>query len=442
MKKLFNLHAIKTIFVMIHIIPAIVILFPNQSLSGDNPPGIENQLTLEKAYQIALMQNERIAASLDSLKQAEADIGIATSPLLPQIDLQAESVKQAEHPGFPENYNDIGISAYQSIFKGGKNWYERSSAKLTAESKKLGHFRLKQETLYAVAHRFYLVLLARKSIKISENQRLRALTQLDRANQLMELGMTNETAVLRAKVQTAVAEENLERAKNSYQIFMEQLSLELGMDEPPMSLVEPEELIFASNPSETYIDKAFKHRSDIQQVEFRVEASESTEKSEKADFIPDFFLEGNYTQSDTSKLFYGDKDHWEVALKASYPLYTGNRNSSELSKARALVAENKSILKRLKQEVRVSVRSIYYDIHTQQKVIKNILDQVAAASANYQQVTAQFEEGLSSSVDVVDAETSLNEAENQLAKAYYRFQLDQLRMRLATGTLGLELLNN
>jgi outer membrane protein len=253
--------------------------------------------------------------------------------------------------------------------------------------------------------------------------------------------MTNETAALRAQVQVALAEENLERAKNQYRIIMEQLSLELGMDHAPVSVKEPAERFFANDPPDAYIDKALKFRADVQQGELLVKAAEYDTKAEKSDFAPDFFVKGSYIHGDSETLYYGDKDHWEVAFIASYPLYTGNRDTSELLKSKAFLAESKATLNRLKREVRVMVRSVYYDIHTQQKVIKNVKDQVAAASANYKQVTAQFEEGLASSVDVVDAETVLNEAESQLARSYYRLQIDQLRMDRAVGTLEMDILN-
>jgi len=408
---------------------------------GEETHADKNKLSLQAAYRLALKQNEYISASWQRYRQSEADVGIATSSLLPQIGIQAEAVNQKEHPSIPDNYNDISITAYQSLFKGGKNWYNRSTAKLSAESENQRHFRLKQEVLFTVAQRFYLVLLARHSISISENQLKRAKTQLDRSQQLVVLGMTNETALLRARVQVAVAEENLERSKNQYLISMERLSLELGTDNPPADIAEPEERIFTNDPLMTYTAKGLKFRTDIQSAQLQVKAAESNVKAEQSDFIPDFFIEGRYVQSDSEKLYYGDKNNWDVALKAAYPIYTGHRDSSEITKSKARLAETQANLKRLKQEAQVMIRSVYYDILTQQKVIKNVKDQVAAASANYQQVTAQFNEGLSSSVDVVDAETALNEAENQLARSYYRFQLDQLRMDLATGTLEEDLLN-
>ena len=43
-------------------------------------------------------------------------------------------------------------------------------------------------------------------------------------------------------------------------------------------------------------------------------------------------------------------------------------------------------------------------------------------------------------MDQVDAFTALNEAENRLAQAYYTYQLDLIRLELATGTFQEDLL--
>jgi outer membrane protein TolC len=97
------------------------------------------------------------------------------------------------------------------------------------------------------------------------------------------------------------------------------------------------------------------------------------------------------------------------------------------------------MMNRLKKEIRNQVRSVYLDIRTQKKVIQQIEEQVRAARRNYRQVNAQFEQGLVTAVDQVDAFTALNEAENRLAQAYYSYQLDQIRLELAMGTFQTDL---
>jgi outer membrane protein TolC len=210
----------------------------------------------------------------------------------------------------------------------------------------------------------------------------------------------------------------------------------MGVENPPECLAEPDEMIFENAPSEKYLSDAFSFRDDLKQAQFLLQAAESEVKAQQADFIPSFFVEGNYVHGDTDQLFYGDKNDWDVALKASYPLFTGFSNTADVEKAKSRLAEASAYLNRLKREIQVEVLTVYSDILTQQKVIKSIKDQVLASTANYEQITAQFNEGLASAVDVVDAQTALNESEQQLANAYYRLQIDQLRLKLATGILG------
>jgi outer membrane protein len=145
-------------------------------------------------------------------------------------------------------------------------------------------------------------------------------------------------------------------------------------------------------------------------------------------------VESGYTVTNEEALFYGDDSDWHVALTASYDLFTGWRDTARVNAAASENRQLKAEYARLKQAVQVQVRSVYLDIKTQEQVLASLRDQVQSAQANYEQILAQFEEGLVSSVDVVDAQTALNEAELRLARAFYTYQLDQLRLQLATGT--------
>jgi outer membrane protein TolC len=155
---------------------------------------------------------------------------------------------------------------------------------------------------------------------------------------------------------------------------------------------------------------------------------------EQADYFPNLSLEGQYTLTSESELFYGDDHDWRAALKLSYPLFTGWQRSAEVDQARAGVKEVSAAFSRLGREIRNQVRSVYLDIRTQQNVIQQLEERVKAARQNYRQVSAQFDQGLVTAVEQVDAFTALNEAENRLAQAYYAYQLDQIRLELATGT--------
>jgi outer membrane protein len=182
------------------------------------------------------------------------------------------------------------------------------------------------------------------------------------------------------------------------------------------------------------------NRQDYEQAAKQVQATEERVAFEKADYFPNLSLTGEYTRTDEEALFYGEDYNWEASLVLSYPLFTGWQTSAEVDRARSEKSKAEFSLSRLRKQIRTEVRSVYLDIQTQQKVIDQLRRQVASARRNYEQVTAQFEQGLLTAVDQVDAFTALNEAENRLAQAYYTYQLDMIRMEMATGRFQDDLL--
>ncbi len=403
-------------------------------------PGTQKPLTLDQAYGMALKHNEDIKASAQGIDQARETFREATSPLLPQVQVSAEARRQKEHDMNLSGLRDYGtmtLGASQHLYQGGKLWHSKRAAKHGFRGEKSRHFRTAQDVLFRVAAQYYEVLLAERSISVAQEQITRTKRQLELARSRFEVGLVNRTAVLRAQVQVANAQEQLERAKNQRDVAMENLRLELGLQQIPEEIAAPREMRFSDQPMAKLYATAADNRRDLMELETRLQASQSTIQSEQAarDW-PKLAVESGYTVTDEEALFYGDESDWHVALTASYDLFTGWRDTARVNAAKADKRQLKAEYARLKQAVQVQVRSVYLDIKTQEKVLASLRDQVQSAQANYEQILAQFEEGLVSSVDVVDAQTALNEAELRLARAYYTYQLDQLRLRLATGVFS------
>ncbi len=415
----------------------------------DSQPG---RLTLEKAYETALKKNDLVEVSRSRLEQERQDIAIATSNLYPRVSAEAGFTRQkvsdiSSKAGSerldvfdtPRDYKTLTLKLEQHIYQFGKVWTGRSIAKKYFNSSKFRHIRRVKEILFNVSTRYYEALLGRRSIEIAENSLKRAREQLDQAEARFEVGILTKTDVLRARVQTAESREQLERAKNQYEIALENLALELGIDSVPGSLAEPPEREFSSAGVPELFQTALEHRQDYRRAKEQVQLASDRVYFEQADYFPNLSLEGTYIRTDEEGLFYGELEDWHATLKLSYPLFTGWKTSAEVDKAKSGLMEAEAALKRLKSEIRNQVRSVYLDIQTQKKVIQQLEEQVRAARRNYRQVTAQFEQGVVTAVDQIDAFTALNEAENRLAQAYYSYQLDQIRLKLAMGTFQTDL---
>lgn len=426
----------------------VLVFFAGSVLAGPEegkPGGRKQELTLEAAYEKALSNNEQIRISREKLLQNSQEIDIATANLYPQLSAEAAYTRQKVSDisaggaslgsfGRPEDYGTMSLKLKQHIYQWGKVWSGRRIAEHFFESSKFRHIRQVQEILFNVGVQYYEVLLGREAIEIAESALERAEQQMARAEARFEVGVLTQTDVLRASVQVVESQEQLERARNQYAIALENLALEMGVEEVPGRLVEPSEKEFTPVPVADLYQTALTNRKDYRQAEKQIRGAEERVNFEQADYFPNLSLEGSYTHTNESELFYGEDNDWQATLKLSYPLFTGWRTSAEVDKAKSGLTEANAALARLKKEIRNQVRSVYLDIQTQKKVIAQLKERVKAARRNYQQVTARFEEGLVTAVDQIDAFTALNEAENRLAQAYYSYQLDQVRLKLATGT--------
>ncbi|MFW6052580.1 MAG: TolC family protein [Desulfosalsimonas sp.] len=445
------------------------VFFPAAAFADSN--GV---LTLEKACKAALDENENIKISRQEMRKADHEITSATSRLYPQLSVRGAYTREKEFDmpaggatgsgdtggsssptgsggtggsSPPTEYGTLSLNLDQHIYQWGKVWSGREMARHYYDSSRLRHIREAQETLYQVSVRYYEALLARRSIEIAENALKRAVRQNEQAGARFEAGVTTRTDVLRAEVQVAQSREELERAKNDYDIALERLALEMGVESAPEDIREPEELTFDEDPVSELFEKAMENRRDLYQAEKQLDGSEKRVDFEKADFFPNISLTGEYKRTDEKDMFYGESDNWNAAVVVSYPLFTGWENSAELGRARADKNQVQYRLARLRKQIKNEVKSVYLDLRTQRKVIEQLEKQVDSAERNYRETTARFKEGLVTAVDQVDAFTALNEAENRLAQAYYTYQLDVLRLEMATGTfksnlLEKEILNN
>jgi outer membrane protein TolC len=88
------------------------------------------------------------------------------------------------------------------------------------------------------------------------------------------------------------------------------------------------------------------------------------------------------------------------------------------------------------------VENNYLELIAQKGILKSAQDQLVYAEDNIRAIAKQFEYGLASSLDVIDANNLLISAQKQVADATYNYQFFILRMMRVTGTSLMEFVSN
>jgi outer membrane protein len=407
-------------------------------------------VSLERAFRIALSNNEKIIVSSARQQQADESVVIAKSRLFPDLSVSGSAIRQKElsqsfGPGLPprtfqpeENYR-YEVELRHRLYHGGKTWYGWSLRSQEAQAQSFRHFRQQQEILYTVARRYYGVLLAKRNLKIARNGLTRSKNQLERAQGRFEVGEVTRTSVLRTKVSVSWSKQKKRRAENNLNVAYQRFGLALGYDTAVKSVEDLKFDDFKGGSVDEYYRKALKNRWDLRRARANKKAASKRVRWQMSDYFPSVDLVSQYSNAE-EPTFSSETENWSVQLVGSYPLFTGWMETAQVDRAQSMYRAARARLQRLEKEVQITIKNIYLNIQTQQSVIRTTRNEVKSARQNYEKISAEFEQGLASSVDVNDSLQVLQEAESRLANARYNYQLELLRLKLAIGTFQSDLI--
>ena len=282
---------------------------------------------------------------------------------------------------------------------------------------------------------YFNVLMARKNLEIAQANLERLMKYRDAADKRLRIGEVTKTALLRAEGELSGAKSELLQAQNGLELAMAVLASNVGivgdfsLREAPQTLEEVPAL-------HLFREQALATRADLKSLEVQKQMAADQVKYAEGAFWPNISISGVYAASDqhpaTSNL---NRESIYGGVALSFPFFEGGLRKAEVAEAKAKERQAALNYDQLKREIEIEVQSGYLDLVTQRGILSFLDDQLKFARENYRAVERQFEFGLSTSLDVMDANTQLVSAERSLASAQYRYRLDLLRIQKAVGTL-------
>jgi len=124
-----------------------------------------------------------------------------------------------------------------------------------------------------------------------------------------------------------------------------------------------------------------------------------------------------------------------AGVSLTFPFFEGGLRVAELNEAKAKERQTRLAYDDLKKSVDIELRGAYLDLETQKGSLIFLQDQLVFAEDNYNAVLRQYENGLATSLDVMDANALLLSSERNVADALYGYQLAHLKVRRSSGTL-------
>lgn len=402
----------------------------------------ERTLTLEEAYRYALENHEDLGIARENISQAKDDLTKSIARILPNITAEGSYTRYTEakttDTGFvtqPESATMAEIRLTQPLYSGGREWAVQRQARLQIEGETRGLEGTTESVMLDTARAYYGVLKAQKDVEIKSAALKRAVERLEVAEARFSVGDVTRSAVLRAQAELAGAEAELRRSLNGLDNSKVLLKRLTGLEEV-FTLVEPAPQGPVALDPERLIERALEHRSDYARLVLQEKAASEGIVIAKAGFKPSLRLEGVYSWRDQDpQTTFFQEESASGTLRLTYPLFEGFLRKAELSDARSELREAELTRLGLKRNITVQVTEAANNVRAIESLIESFRRQVAFAEEDYSMVFEQFKFGVATTLDVIDADTTLVEAQTSLASATYDLEVAKLNLKFVTGAL-------
>ncbi len=335
----------------------------------------------------------------------------------------------------PNESGSWGVRADQAFSLSAR---ELDALKFAGQSITKNEFDLdaaKSDFVLAVASSYYDVLKAKKALEITAANVERLTQYRHSAEKRVRIGEATKTALLRADGELSGARADYLRATNALKLARAALTRITGIED---NFRLKDEEIPSSNldPFEKLRETAINSRADIKSYDMQAQMAEQQVKYARGAFWPNVGLFAIYNGADQSPMAGTfNRENVLAGVSLTFPFFEGGLRVAELKEARAKERQARLAYEDFRKNITIELEGACLDLETQKGALKFLKDQLVFAQDNYNAVLRQYENGLATNLDVMDANTLLLSSEKNVAEALYGYQLAQLKVRRSSGTL-------
>ena len=403
-------------------------------------------VTLYDALNQTYQNNIQLNAERQNIKASEEDINISKANFKPTITLSgSQSIentnKLTNQSGADASSSDVNpltasIKLEQKILD-----YERSltlEKNITAlDLAKAKLIKKEQEVLHSAIDAYSNLILAREKLNINrknlnllrrqvENDKIR----LDRGRITITDLAQSESSFAGAQAQFTQAKSDLLIAKLTYENIIGKISDPNQLQKKTKSIVKiPNSLNEAINLSK-------QNNPDIKIAKFDLEQSKKDVEISKSDLKPtaSLSLEKSYANDLSSTFDQRDKDILKATV--SWPFYTGGKTQSTINKKSNLTTRKRLLLDDAVRSNETNVASAWSSLESSRGFLNSVKVQVRAAQIANDGITAEYERGSRTTLDVIQSNSLLLSAQISLATSEKNYLMAQYNLLKSVGLLN------
>ena len=308
-------------------------------------------------------------------------------------------------------------------------WAGQKMAQRGAERQEATAEQSRQQTAFQIFQLYLEVQKAHAQLQATVKALDEARESKRQATVRTTAGLGLKSDELRAATQLAAMEQQSISAANNLTLARMQLALATGGQ--PGDEVDAAEAVQLKRPERELnglISTAQQERRDLRASERGKEQADAALLQTKAGFLPTVGAVGTWQMNDKNSAFGRDHDAWMVGVSLRWNIFDGFRTWHGSGQAQASRSAANELLEQNRKEVSYQVHEAWLRRIEAEKRREVASSAVAAADEATRLLAKRFDNALASMVELLDAQSALNQARANLVES-------DANLMLATGRL-------
>ena len=403
-------------------------------------------VTLTDALNQAFINNTELNAERENIKVSEEDLKISKGNYKPSATITGSkshenTQKLTNQSGGDASVQDVdplttSLKIEQTLLDIGRD-VEYQKNKIGLEIAKAKLLKKEQNVLYKVVEVYTGLILATEKLKINRRNLNLLKKQVETDQIRLERGQITVSDLAQTESSLAGAQAQFIQAKND--VITNKLEYENVIGKTPNldSLIKSLKaiVIIPSSLSES-IDSSKKNNPEIIISKLELQESEKDIEIAESELKPTASLSFEKSYTDDFSSSYNEREKDVVKATLSWPLYSGGKKRATISKNQSKKTRKRLLLDNAIKTSQTNVASAWSNLQSSESFLASVRLQVKAAEIASEGIAAEYERGSRTTLDVIQSNTLLLNAQISLSNSERDYLLAQYNLLKSIGLLN------
>jgi outer membrane protein TolC len=420
-------------------------------------------LSLKDAINMGLENNNQVKAARFNSHAAQQGVESAHSRYLPAVSLEETFVSsnspvstfmmKLDEGRFTTNDFDIStlnnpsaqhdfktvLSVQQPLFVPSLSPLKELAA-TDARKSELGLEAVRQGTAFQVFYTYLEVQKADAQLNAADKAVADARENMRLATVRTSAGVGLKSDELRSRTHLSMIEQQHISARNNLILAKMKLAMLIGLPEDsPYEISGFQENITVPSINDKVISEALENRVELKQSHADLEKSAAALRLVKSEYLPTVGAFASYQLNAKDVPFTADNEAWTAGVSLKWQLFDGFRTNSERKRALSAQSAAREMLESATKDVRYQLKESYIRRDEAGKRLEVSRHALLDAEETVRLLTKRYENSLATLVELLDAQTALNQSRANLVETAAGYALAGGQVYHMTGTFVKEM---